>query len=197
MSQGIFWWVTSANFVVVAILSIITIITNIKNSKKVSKLNKKIGIDLTIHKEMMDAIYTFILSIGYDKVNFSSTLENQEVLDACIKNHSIFKDSYLKLIFYIEYSFTNNEVIRDIIRNEYEIYEEIFTLLERGIYIKIRCESHPDKNSKNYGKLFDESVEFLANYRNLLDQKMNDNILINELIKFVRKEALYIKNNRI
>lgn len=197
MSQELFWCITSVNFIVVAILSIITIFTNIKNSKKVSKLNKKIGIDLTIHKEMMDAIFNFILSIGYDKINFSSTMENQEILMTCIKNHSSFKDSYLKLIFYIEYSFTSNEAIKKIIEKEYEIYEEIFKLLEQGIYIRIRCDSFPDKNSKNYDELYAKSVELLANYRSLLNQKMNDNYLINELKMFVREEALYIKNNRI
>ncbi len=198
MSQEQFWCVSSINFVIVSAISIFSVIINIKTANKVNKLNKKIGIDLSVHKEMMNAIISFILSIGYDKINIASNISNDEALKVSIKNHAIFKDSYLKLLLYIEYSFTNNERIKNIIDKEYKKYNEIFSLLESGLHDRILFYNlSKDKDNDDFGELYNIGSKKLATYRELLDQSETNNKLMNELINFIKDEATYIKNNKI
>lgn len=198
MSQEQFWCVSSINFVIVSAISIFSIIINIRTSKKVNKLNKKIGIDLSVHKEMMNAIISFILSIGYDKTNIASNISNDEALEASIKNHANFRDSYLKLLLYIEYSFTNNEIIKNIVDEEYKKYDEIFSLLESGLHDRILYYNlSKDKDNDDFDELYNIDSKKLAEYRRLLDQITTENRLENELINFIKEEAAYIKNNKI
>lgn len=110
MTQEMFWNLSVANFIVVAIVAIVNIIITIYTAIKLRKMNKKVGIDLTMHKELMNALCEFVLSIGDDKIMFPIEEEFKEDFRVLIhKNYTHMKNMYRKLNLYIDYCYTNNE----------------------------------------------------------------------------------------
>lgn len=199
MTQEIFWIISAINFIIIAIITIINIIVTIISSNRLRKLNKKVGVDLSVHKELMQAISDFVCSIGYDKVNYPSNMMNNESFQSIIhKNYGEMKQKYVKLILYIEYCFTNNTDFKTKLDSVYKKYCGVFELLSKGVYNRqLYYNLSKKQQNEEWDDLYNTSYEELSKYRAILDDMEIDEMFFESLELFVKAEADYIKTNKI
>lgn len=180
MTQEIFWNLSVANFIVVAIVAAVNIIITIYTAMKLRKMNKKVGIDLTMHKELMNVLCEFVLSIGDDKIIFPREEEFKEDFPILVhKNYTYMKNMYRKLNLYIDYCYTNNEKFKLELENIYSNYCKAFEELSEGIFTRRHLEnskSESEKALEMYGNAADKISDY---YAIITNQKMKDVFLNN------------------
>lgn len=195
MTQEMFWNLSVVNFIVVTIVATVNIIITIYTAMKLRKMNKKVSIDLTMHKELMNALCEFVLSIGDDKIIFPADEESKEDFPVLIhNNYTRMKNMYRKLCLYIDYCYTDNNKFKLELECIYSNYCKAFEELYEGIFTK-RClkDSQNEKNCEMYGN----AVGKISYYYSIMsDQKIKDGFF-EQLHLLIKNETNYIKGNKI
>lgn len=193
MTQEMFWTLSVANFIVVAIMAAVNIIITIYTAMKLRKMNKKVGIDLTMHKELMNALCEFVFSIGDDKIIFPIEEEFKEDFPILIhKNYTHMKNMYRKLNLYIDYCYTNNEKFKLELECIYSNYCKAFEDLGEGIFTRRHLENSKSKSEKAL-EMYRKAADKIADYRTIItNQKIKDDFF-KQLYLLIKNETNYIK----
>lgn len=198
MTQELFWIVSTINFIAVIIMTIINMVISIVTAEKMRELNKRIGIDLSMHKELMNSINEFLLSIEYSKVNFPVSMEkNEDFLTIINCNNSNMRSKYVKLTLYIQYSYTDNKEFKQSLDNIYYKYCNVFEYLFEGIHSKqLYYRLAEEQNRERYQGILHKAIEALNQYRNILDNKDVDDVFFEQLNLFIKEETNFIKHRK-
>lgn len=190
MTQEMFWYLSVANFIVVAIVAMVNIFITIYTATKLRKLNKKVGIDLTMHKELMNALCEFVLSIGDDRIMFLVEEADKKEFPVLINNnYTHMKNMYRKLKLYIDYCYTDNEKFKIALECIYSQYCKAFEDYGDAIAI-IRNIEGLEGEFENANKSANDKI---GNYIHIMtDQIIKDNFF-EQLSLLIKNETNYIK----
>lgn len=193
MTQEMFWTLSVANFIVVAIVAAVNIIITIFTAMKLRKINKKVGIDLTMHKELMNALCEFVLSIGDDKIIFPKEEEFKEDFPILIhSNCAHMKNMYRKLSLYIDYCYTNNEKFKLELECIYNNYCKAFEDLGTGISTRRHLDNLKSESEKA-NEIYRKANDKIANYHTIITNQEIKDGFFEQLNLLIKNETDYIK----
>lgn len=192
MKQEMFWMLSIVCSFIVAVLTFVNIIITIYTTYKWRQLNRRIGIDLTMHKELMNVLCEFVTSIGDDKIKFSREEENRREFPIHIyQNYTNMKNAYQKLNLYIDYCYTNNDNIKIELESVYKKYSEAFESLFEGASITQFCNDHNNEDLK----MLDDASKKYDKYNNIVKDDGIKERFFEQLREFVKNETDYVKRN--
>ena len=193
MTQEMFWTLSVINFIIVAIMTAVNIVITIYTAMKLRKMNKKVGIDLTMHKELMNALCEFVLSIGDDKIIFTREDEFKEDFHILIhKNYAYMKNMYRKLNLYIDYCYTNNEKFKIELECIYSNYCKAFEKLSEGTFTKRHLENSKSKSEKALD-MYIEATDKVTDYYVIITNQEIKGRFFEQLHLLIKNETNYIK----
>lgn len=196
MTQELFWLFSSINFICMAVFTVINILLTRKLSMRSNDLSKKTGIDLSIHKDLMNIISDFLNSITENKVRLLSGEEFRDNIMIEVKNNSAdMKRCCIKLSLFLEYSFTDSEAFKKALCAMSEKYSKIYDSLLEALYWDKRCQAYGNDADaiEQRIKLTEKMNGYYHDYYALLGDEKTDKIFFEELDRFIKKEISYIK----